>query len=49
MEERWQQGLSDARTTLHAAPWLAPTPKELEVRVFHVIDEILLRHRKDAA
>jgi NTE family protein len=21
MEERWQQGLSDARTTLRASPW----------------------------
>jgi NTE family protein len=49
MEERWQQELSDARMTLHASPWLAPTPKELGVRVFHVILEILLGHRKEAA
>ena len=41
MEARWQQGLSDARTTLHASPWLAPMPKELGVRVFDVIHEIL--------
>src|SRR5580692_11033200 len=34
MEKRWQQGILDARTVLHAAPWLAPMPKELGVRVF---------------
>ena len=34
MEERWQQGTSDARTVLHTSPWLAPAPKELGVRVF---------------
>jgi len=34
MERRWQQGISDARTILHASPWLAPMPKELGVRVF---------------
>jgi len=28
MELRWQQGISDARTALHASPWLAPTPKD---------------------
>ena len=49
MEERWQQGLTDARTTLHASPWLAPMPKELGVRVFDVIHEILVGHRKEAA
>jgi NTE family protein len=49
MEERWQQGLSDARTTLRASPWLAPMPKELGVRVFDVIHEILVGHRKEAA
>jgi NTE family protein len=36
MEKRWQQGISDARTVLHASPWLAPMPKELGVRVFDV-------------
>jgi NTE family protein len=49
MEARWQQGLSDARTTLHASPWLAPMPTELGVRVFDVIHEILVGHRKEAA
>jgi len=37
MELRWQQGISDARTALHASPWLAPTPKELGVRVFDIM------------
>ena len=41
METRWQQGLSDARSTLHASPWLAPMPRELGVRVFDVIHDIL--------
>jgi NTE family protein len=41
MNARWQQGLSDARTTLMAAPWLAPIPKEVGVRVFDVIHDIL--------
>ena len=36
MVKRWQQGISDARTVLHASPWLAPMPKELGVRVFDV-------------
>jgi NTE family protein len=36
MEKRWQQGILDARTVLHASPWLAPMPKELGVRVFDV-------------
>ena len=31
-----QQGTFDARTVLHASPWLAPAPKELGVRVFDV-------------
>jgi NTE family protein len=37
MEVRWQQGISNARTALHASPWLAPTPRELGVRVFDVM------------
>jgi NTE family protein len=39
MEKRWQQGTSDARTLLHASPWLAPAPKELGVRVFDVLGD----------
>jgi hypothetical protein len=34
MERRWRQGLTDAQAALRAAPWLAPMPKELGVRVF---------------
>ncbi len=49
MEARWQQGLSDARTTLQASPWLAPMPKELGVRVFDVMHDILARHHASAA
>lgn len=41
MNARWQQGLSDATTTLRAAPWLAPTRKEVGVRVFDVMHDIL--------
>ena len=37
MKVRWQQGISDARTALHASPWLAPMPKEAGVRVFDVM------------
>ena len=48
MEARWQQGLSDARNTLHASPWLAPMPTELGVRVFDVIHDILVGHHKAA-
>jgi NTE family protein len=48
MEERWQQGLSDARSTLHASPWLAPMPSDLGVRVFDVMHEILTRDRNSA-
>jgi len=48
MQARWQQGLSDARTTLHASPWLAPMPRELGVRVFDVIHDMLVAHRKPA-
>jgi NTE family protein len=46
METRWQQGLSDALNTLKASPWLAPMPKELGVRVFDVMHEILVGHSK---
>lgn len=36
MRRRWQQGLADARLTLAAAPWLAPSRPEIGVRVFDV-------------
>jgi NTE family protein len=43
MNARWAQGYSDARTTLFASPWLAPMPKEIGVRVFDVMHEILVK------
>jgi NTE family protein len=36
METRWAQGLSDARETLMAAPWLEPMPPEVGARTFDV-------------
>jgi NTE family protein len=44
MNARWAQGYSDARTTLFASPWLAPMPKEVGVRVFDVMHEILVKN-----
>ena len=41
MNARWQQGMSDARTTLSAAPWLAPVAKHVGVRVFDVLHDML--------
>jgi hypothetical protein len=46
MNARWAQGISDARTTLPASPWLAPMPKEVGVRVFDVIHEILVKRAR---
>ncbi len=39
MDERWAQGLKDARATLDASPWLAPMPAELGARSFDVTGE----------
>ena len=41
MEARWAQGFSDAAATLQASPWLASMPKELGVRVFDVMHDLL--------
>jgi NTE family protein len=49
MERRWQQGCSDAVTTLRAAPWLAPKSTEDGVRVFDVMHNILLDRNPSAA
>jgi NTE family protein len=49
MEARWLAGFSDASTTLQRSPWLAPMPKELGVRVFDVIHDILVGHHRAAA
>ena len=46
MEARWQQGFSDARSTLHASPWLAPMPRDIGVRVFDVIHDMLAGDRR---
>jgi len=48
MNARWQHGLADARTTLNAAPWLAPMPKDHGVRVFDVMHDILVGQSKAA-
>ena len=39
MAARWAQGLSDARATLAASPWLAPMPPEVGVRTFDVLGD----------
>jgi NTE family protein len=49
MEARWQEGFSDATTTLQTSPWLAPMPKELGVRVFDVLHDILMGHHRATA
>ncbi len=36
-EERWAQGLADARATLEASPWLAPLAPEVGARSFDVL------------
>jgi hypothetical protein len=43
MKMRWQQGLTDAQTTLQASPWLAPMSGDLGVRVFELIHDVLTR------
>jgi len=45
MNARWKQGISDASTTLRAAPWLAPKSREVGVRVFDVMHDALLKRR----
>ena len=46
MAARWRAGFADAGETLAAAPWLAPTPKEVGVRVFDVIHDKLTAKRR---
>src|SRR5262245_20484617 len=46
MAARWKQGLSDVLIALQASPWLAPMPKELGVRVFDVMHDILTSRSK---
>ncbi len=45
MVQRWDQGLADAEATLAAAPWLAPQPREVGVRVFDVRHDELAARR----
>jgi NTE family protein len=47
MRARWAQGLSDAQTTLFAAPWLAPMPPEVGARTFDVLKDIRLEDAPD--
>src|SRR5262252_2863950 len=49
MEARWQEGFSDAYTTLPKSPWLAPMREDVGVRVFDVIHDILVGHHRAAA
>src|SRR5690242_13752329 len=46
MEARWQQGFSDACTTLSASPWLAPIKRDVGVRVFDVMHDKLVRQQQ---
>jgi NTE family protein len=39
MQERWAQGMFDARTTLLASPWLTPMPPEVGARTFDVLKD----------
>ena len=43
MNTRWQQGTSDALTTLRASPWLNAAPPEVGVRVFDVVHDLLIQ------
>ncbi|MDB5359378.1 MAG: Patatin [Rhodospirillales bacterium] len=45
MRARWAEGLSNARVTLDAAPWLGPMPPEIGVRTFDVLGEHAKRQR----
>jgi len=48
MEARWQQGVSDARSTLDVSPWIAQMPRDIGVRVFDVAHDILAGDRRSA-
>ncbi len=45
MNQRWEQGHTDAQVTLEAAPWLAAKTKEVGVRVFDVWHDLLEARR----
>jgi len=46
MVARWNQGKADAMTTLTAAPWLAPKPSDIGVRVFDVVHDLLIAQQQ---
>jgi NTE family protein len=48
MLARWEQGVTDARATLCAAPWLAPRDAAIGVRVFDVIHDQLIASMQGA-
>jgi hypothetical protein len=41
--------IADASATLRASPWLAPMPRDVGVRVFDVMHDVLVEDRKEAA
>jgi len=49
MNARWEQWMTDAFTTLCAAPWLAPNPREVGVRVFDVLHDLLVAENATTA
>jgi NTE family protein len=49
MTMRWEQGKADALVTLAASPWLAPSPREVGVRVFDVVHDILVAQNSAGA
>ncbi len=42
MNARWAQGLSDSEVTLQASPWLEPQSRDVGVRVFDVLHDLLV-------
>jgi NTE family protein len=49
METRWAEGLSDARATLAASPWLAPMAPEIGARTFDVMHDLKVGARRQRA
>jgi NTE family protein len=45
MNARWEQGKSDAIATLEEAPWLAPMPHGVGVRLFDVMHDRLMKKK----
>jgi len=49
MNQRWQQGATDALATLQVSPWTTPARAEIGVRTFDVIHDIMVRLVGDEA